>query len=138
MQFLQMRRLSQDEQLIRQRSFDSGEQPQIDAQPHQREEVHGFLGRNNVRVGEDAVGAANVVVNHFRFLFQKHGTGVFFVLDDLQKDFFQTLNNGGFRFAEGHLVGNLENVAQRFRSFALETPNRQAQFVYRFNYFVDL
>ncbi len=55
-------------------------------------------------VGQNTVGATDVVIDHFGFLFQEIGARVFLVFDDLGEDLFEALDDGSFGFAQGHLV----------------------------------
>ena len=66
------------------------------------------------------------------------GARVFLVLDDLQQDLVQPLDDVRLRFAQGHLVGNLEDVAQRLGAFAVKAAHGQADFVDRLDDLVDL
>ena len=54
------------------------------------------------------------------------------------EDLFEALDDVGFDFAQGHLVGNLEHVAQRLGALAVEAAHGQAQFVDGLNDRVDL
>ena len=60
------------------------------------------------------------------------------MLDDLQQDLVQPLDDVGLDFAQGHLVGNLEDIAQRLGAFAVKAAHGQAQLVDGLNDLVDL
>ena len=53
------------------------------------------------------------------------------MLDDLRQDLFQPLDDGRLGLAERHLVGDLENIAQRLGAFAVKSAHRQAELVDR-------
>ena len=57
-----------------------------------------------MRIGQNAVGAANVIEDHFWFLFQQRSSRVFFVLDELRQHFVEPLYDVRLGFAQGHLV----------------------------------
>ena len=65
---LQMRRLGQQEEFVGERAVELLEEPQLSAQTQEREQVHRLLRADGVRVGEDAVGAADVVEDRLGFL----------------------------------------------------------------------
>ncbi len=53
------------------------------------------------------------------------------MLDDLAQDLFQAFDDGALGLAQSHLVGHLEDIAQRLGAFAIKTTNSQTQFVDR-------
>src|SRR5215471_20120396 len=89
-------------------------------------------------VCENAVGAADMVINHLGFLLQEGGSGVFLMLNDLGQNLFQTLDDSRFGLAQCHLVGHLENVAERFCALAAESADRKAELVDRLDNWLDL
>ena len=74
----------------------------------------------------------------FGFFSSKRRPRVFLVLDDLRQHLFQPLDDVGFGFAQRHLVGHLEDIAQRFGAFAVKSAHRQAELVDRLDDRIDL
>ena len=62
-------------------------------------------------------------------LLQQHAAGIFLVLDDLKQDLVQPFHDVRLDFAQGHLVGDLEDIAQRLGAFAVKAAHGQAQLV---------
>ena len=89
-------------------------------------------------VGEDAVRAADVVVDHLRFAFHQLDAGVLLVINDLQQHLVEPLDDVALGLAEGHLVGNLKDVAQRLGAFPVKPAHGKAELVDGLNDLVDL
>ena len=54
---------------------------------------------------------------------------IFLVLHDLDDDLGKLIDDVGLGFAEGHLIGDLEEVAECFGALAVETTDREAELV---------
>ena len=92
-----------------------------------------------MRIGQNSVGAADVVVNHLRLSSPTSVARAFSSCSMIwRQHLVQPLDDVGFGFAQSHLVGNLENIAQRFGAFAVKAAHRQAQFVDGLNDRIDL
>ena len=89
-------------------------------------------------VGEDAVRAADVVVDHLRFAFHQLDAGVLLVVNDLQQHLVEPLDDVALGLTEGHLVGNLKDVAQRLGAFPVKPAHGKAQLVDGLDDLVDL
>ena len=89
-------------------------------------------------VGQDAVGPADVVIDHFGLVLEELGPGILLVVDDLQEHLVEPLDDVRLRLAEGHLVGDLEDVAQRLRAFAVQAADGQTKLVDRLDNLVNL
>ena len=89
-------------------------------------------------VGQNAVGAPDLIIDHLGLLLQQRRARVFLVLDDLGQDLLQPLDDGALGLAQGHLVGHLENIAQRLGALAVKAADGQAELVDRLDDRVDL
>ena len=61
-QLLQVGRLRVDEELVDRRNLQVADQAQVDAHPHAGEQVHRLFAADRLRGAENAVGAADAVV----------------------------------------------------------------------------
>src|SRR5579862_4105357 len=80
-------------------------------------------------IRKDAIRPPDVVEDHFRLLFQQAGPGILFMLNDLSQNLFKPFDNRGFRLTQGHLIRDLENIAQSLSSLTVKTSDRQAELV---------
>jgi len=82
--------------------------------------------------------AAHLVGNHPALVLKHFLARVFLVFDDLLDHLREPVDDVGLRFAEGHLVGNLEEVAERLGAFAVEAADGEADLVHGFDDLGDL
>src|SRR5690349_1235443 len=91
-----------------------------------------------MRIGQNSVSPADVVVDHFGLLFEQRSPSVFLMFDNLGQDFLQALHYRAFGFPESHLIGHLEYIPQRLSAFPVEAPNSQTELIDGLNNGVDL
>jgi len=60
------------------------------------------------------------------------------MLDDLKQNFVKALDDVCLLFAQGHLIGNLKDVAKGFSAFAVKAADGKAEFVDALDDLVDL
>src|SRR6266850_4243625 len=89
-------------------------------------------------IGEDTVGAAYMVIDHFRLLFEEVSPGILFMLNDLRQDLLKALHNGAFGFTERHLIGHLKDVSEGFGAFPVEATDSQTKLVDGLDNGIDL
>ena len=89
-------------------------------------------------VGEDAVRAADVVVDHLRFAFHQLDAGVLLVVNDLRHSTLLSRSTMSLGLTAGHLVGNPKDVAQRLGAFPVKPAHGKTQLVDGLDDLVDL
>ena len=138
MRQLKVSRLAAEEQFVSERLRCFAEDPQINAEPQEADQIHGFLGGNAPTVCQHAVGTANVVEQHRGLLLHLGEARVLFVLNDLEQNLVDPFDDVVFRLPQGHLIGNLKDIAQRLSTLAIEAAHRQPQLVNSLDDLVDL
>ena len=127
-----------DEELVDREAVGLREDIEVDAEFDDREEVQGLLGTHRKRVAQDAVGAADLVVERDRFALGEEGAGVLLVLDDLLDDAVEAADDFLLGFAEGGLVRDLEKIPHRLGPLPVQAADGEADFVHRVDDLVDL
>ena len=137
-QLLQVGRLGVDEQLVDGGDLQIGDQAQIDAHPDAGEQVHGFFAADRLRRAEDAVGAADPIVQVLLALADQELAGPPFVVDQHGHDIGDLRDQLLFAAAERDLVADLVEVAHGLRAFAVEPADGQADLVQAAEHLFDL
>lgn len=115
-----------------------GKEGKIGGETQKTQEVEGLLRRDGVGVKDNAVGAADLIGEHAGFFLNQLLAGVVFQVGELANDFDEAIQNLPFRFAEGGLIGDLEQVAEGLGSLAVEPADGEAELVDRFDDLIDL
>ena len=87
---------------------------------------------------DDSVGAAHLIGEHSGLFLNQFLASVVFQFGELAYDFDETIQNLPFRFTKGGLVGDLEQIAEGFGAFAVESADGEAELVDRFDDLIDL
>ena len=111
---------------------------EVDAEFDHRKKVQGLLGTHRKGVAQDAIGAANLVVECDRFALGEKGAGVLLVLDDLLDDTVEAADDFLLGLAERGLVRDLKKIPHRLGSLTMESTNGESDFVHRVDDFIDL
>ena len=89
-------------------------------------------------MAEEAIGAADLVVERDGLALCKERPGILLMLDDLLDDAVQASNDLLLGLAEGCLVGDLKKITHRLGAFAMETTDGKSDFVHGIDDLVDL
>ena len=115
-----------------------GDDIEVGTEAEEGEEVEGFLGAENVGMAEDGVGATDLVPEvRWAILFELGPCHVFRT-NHAFDDFFDLGDDFGLFFSQGVLVGDLEEVAEGFGAFTIETADGEADFADGFDDLADL
>ena len=106
-----------------------GEEGEIGGESQEAEQIEGFFGGDGVGVKDDAVGATDLIAEHAGFFLDQFLAGVVLEFDELADDFEEAVEDLAFGFAEGGLVGDLEEIAEGFGAFSVEATNGEAELV---------
>ena len=130
--------LAPEKQLIGKRLRRFAKNPQVNTQPQEADQIHGLLGGNAPTVSQDAVSTTDVVEQHGGFLLHLGEARVLFVLNDLEQNLVDAFDDVVLWLTQGHLVGDLKDIAQRLGALAIEPAHRQSQLVDGLDDLVDL
>jgi len=106
-----------------------GKKGEIGGESQEAEQIEGFFGGDGVGVKDDAIGATDLIAEHAGFFLDQFLAGVVLEFDELADDFEEAVEDLAFGFAEGGLVGDLEEIAEGFGSFSVEATNGEAELV---------
>ena len=79
-----------------------------------------------------------MVEQHSGLLLHLGEACVLFVLNDLEQNLVDAFDDIVFRLPQGHLIGDLKDIAQRLGALAIETAHRQPQLIDGLDNLVDL
>ncbi len=128
-QFLQVRPLGVDEQLVHGGNGDVADQAQIDAHPHAGQQLHRLFAADRLGGAQQAVRAAHAVVQFPAALVDQVLASLALVLDQRGRHVTDLLHQLGFRLAQRDLIADLVKVPHRLGAFAVQTPHGQADLV---------
>ena len=137
-QFLQVGRLREDQQVIDRRAIDMGHDPHIHPQPHGGEQIQRLIGGDRLGVAQHPVGSPDPILELQAVAGRQALARRLLMADDLLHDPLDILHDFFLATSQGHLIGHLEEIPQGFRAFAVEPAGRQAQFGDGMEHFVDL
>ena len=100
--------------------------------------MHRLFGADRLGGAEDAVGAADPVVERFLALADEEVAGLAFVVDEHRHDVGHFLGELFLALAERDLVADLVEIAQRLRAFAVQAADGEVDLLQAAEDFVDL
>ena len=114
------------------------EKSQSAAKAQQGKVVERLLGINDVGMAQHAIGTTDLVSDHFRIVFEELLAGILLMLGHLRDDSLKAPDDGFLAFAQGGLVGDLIEMAQRLGAFAVQPAHGEADFTNRLEDLADL
>lgn len=136
--FLEMGRLSVDEELVDCGNFHVADEAEVDAHSQAGKQVHRFFAADRLGRAEDAVRAAHAVVECFLAFADEEIAGLAFVIDEDGHNVAHLLREVFFTLAKRYLVADLVKIALRLRAFAIKTADGEIDFLQAAEDLVDL
>ena len=89
-------------------------------------------------IAKNAIRSTNLIINQFGLFFKERDPRILLVLNDLQNHLIKALDHFRLFFAQGRLIGDLEDIPKCFRPFPIQTSDRQTKFIDRLHDLIDL
>ena len=121
-----MRRLDLQQHHVDETAVTVTHEIEICAEAEHGKQVQCLFGGQDVRVTQDSVGAAHLILQHGVMVFFELGTGILLRAHDAFDDFFDLRDDLRLRLAQRVLVGDLEEITQSLGALTVEAAHSQA------------
>src|SRR5256885_4928485 len=118
-----MCRLGFNEQLVDLQALMFWECAEVHSQFDHRKQIERFLRWHCMGVGEDAIGATDLVAKRAWLSLKQSLPRVMFLIDNRFDDFTQTIDDLFLFFSERGLIRNLEKIPHRFGAFTVKAAD---------------